>query len=334
MLRSKQYILKTFSKSFLTLFIPFYIIISLSNLIYISRLSSRITLSSSDFLTFYMFITPDIIFITIPLTFLAATINTFSKLSESNEMIALFSLGVRPKEILKSLLPLASLFTLLLLIIAIFIIPYTSQTMNNFKLKKIYESNLKILPNSLSQDFGNHHIFIKKNIDGHLEDVTMFTHQKNSNFQILFSQSGSIQNPDNKRSFLNLEDGTIYQTQKENLKIINFKDMKLFNNAKYYSNKVLPFREYWLRDRGKFYYYTLLAMTPLLLFLFYFSLGIYNTRYQMNLSSLYIILSIIIVYVLSIIAKKQVNVCVPISIIFLWVFLSLLTYNRRVANRY
>jgi lipopolysaccharide export system permease protein len=334
MLRSKQYILKVFSKSFLTLFIPFYIIISLSNLIYISRLSSKISLSSSDFLTFYILITPDIIFITIPLTFLAASINTFAKLSESNEMIALFSLGIRPKEILKSLFPLATLFTTLLLIIAIFIIPYTSQTMNNFKNKKIYESNLKILPNSLSQDFGNHHVFIKENIEGNLKDVTMFTHQKNNNFQILYSQSGNIQNPPNKRSYLSLRDGTLYQTQKENLKIVNFKDMKLFNNAKLYSSKVLPFKDYWLRDRGKFYYYALLALTPLMLFVFYFSLGVYNSRYQMNLSSLYIILSIIIVYVLSIIAKKQTNVCVPISIIFFWIFLSLFTYNNRVANKY
>ncbi len=334
MAKLKEYISKIFSKSFLTLFIPFYIIISLTYLLNISRLSSRISLDSQDFLTFYSYVIPDIIFITLPLTFLAAIINLFSKLSENNEAIALFSLGIRPKTLLKTIFPLSLLFTLLLLLIAIFIIPYSNQTMKNFKNKKIYESNLKILPNTLSQDFGGHHIFIEKNSNGNFKNITMFTPKEGNNFQILISESGSVVNPPQEVSYLNLNNGSIYQTQKNDYKIINYKNMKLFNNAKFYTSKVDSFFNYWLKHKQKFYYYTLLSLTPLLLFVFYFSLGIYNPRYQRNFASLYILLSVMVIYIPAVLARKYEYPFVAIAVVFAWILLSILSYYLRVAKRF
>ena len=334
MVKTKQYILQLFSKSFLTLFIPFYIIISLTYLLNISRLSSRMSLDAQDFFTFYSYVIPDIIFITLPLTFLAAIINLFSKLSENNEMIALFSLGITPKKIIKSLFPLSFLFTILLLLIAVFVIPYSNQTMKNFKNKKLYESNLKILPNRLSQDFGDHHIYIEKNSHGNFKNITMFTPKERNNFQILIADNGSVINVPNKPGYLNLNSGSIYQTQNSDFKIIDYQNMKLFNRAKLYSSKVDSFKEYWLKHKKKFYYYILLSLTPLLLYIFYFSMGIYNPRYQKNFASLYTLLSVIVIYVPSIIARKQESPYVAIAVVILWIVLSFTLYKLRVAKRY
>ncbi len=334
MVKAKLYILKLFSKSFLTLFIPFYIIISLTYLLNISRLSSRMTLNMHDFFTFYSFVIPDIIFITLPLTFLAAIINLFSKLSDNNEMIALFSLGITPKNIVKMLFPLSLLFTLLLLITAIFIIPYSNQTMKNFKNRKLYESNLKILPNRLSQDFGNHHIYIEKNMQNSFKNITMFTPKEKNNFQILIADTGSVINLPNRPGYLNLNNGSIYHSHNDLLKIINYKNMKLFNRAKLYSSKVDSFKKYWLEHKRKFYYYILLSLTPLLLYIFYFSMGIYNPRYQKNFASLYILMSVIIIYVPSVIARKFEKPYITLAVIFFWLLLSLITYKLRVTKRY
>jgi len=334
MARVKQYILQLFSKSFLTLFIPFYIIISLTYLLNISRLSSRMSLDAQDFFTFYTYVIPDIIFITIPLTFLATLINVFSKLSENNEMIALFSLSTTPKKILKFLFPLSLLFTILLLLLAIFVIPYSNQTMKNFKNKKLYESNLKILPNTLSQDFGDHHIYIEKNSHGNFKNITMFTPKEKNNFQILIADNGSVINVPNKPGYLNLNNGSIYQTQNEDFKIINYQNMKLFNKAKLYSNKVDSFQTYWLKHKKKFYYYILLSLTPLLLYIFYFAMGIYNPRYQKNLASIYTLLSVIVIYVPAILARKYDSPSITIFVIVGWIILSLIVYKTRVSKRY
>ena len=334
MVRVKQYILQLFSKSFLTLFIPFYIIISLTYLLNISRLSSRMSLDAQDFFTFYTYVIPDIIFITLPLTFLATIINIFSKLSENNEMIALFALGITPKKIVKLLFPLSLLFSILLLLIAVFVIPYSNQTMKNFKNKKLYESNLKILPNTLSQDFGDHHIYIEKNINGNFKNITMFTPKEKNNFQILIADTGSVINIPNRPGYLNLNNGSIYQTQNSDFKIINYQNMKLFNRAKLYSSRVDSFQKYWLKHKEKFYYYILLSLTPLLLYMFYFSVGTYNPRYQKNFASLYTLLSVIIIYVPAIIARKYELPCIAVTVIFLWIFLALLVYNSRIAKRY
>lgn len=330
----KSYILKTFNKSFLALFIPFYAIISLTYLMNISRLSSRVSLDAGDFFTFYAYVIPDIIFITLPLTFLGAIINSFSKLSENNEMVALFTLGFSPKKILLSLLPLALLFTLLLLIITVFIIPYSNQAMSNLRSKKIYESNLKILPKKLNQDFGKHHIFIEANNNGQFKNVTMFTQKEKGNFQILISKNGSVINTPNAPGFLNLNKGLIYQTKTDGLQIIDFENMKLFNNAKYYSSKISSAYNYWLTHKQKFYYYLLISLTPLLLVALFLSFGIYNPRYQKNRSSLYILLSILIIYIPAILARKEAGPYLTIGVVFLWILLSLAIYNRKILKRY
>lgn len=334
MLKLKSYISKTFAKSFLALFIPFYTIISLTYLMNISRLSSRISLNANDFFTFYAFVIPDIIFITLPLTFLGAIINSFSKLSENNETIAIFTLSYSPKKVLKSLFPMALLFTLLLLVITAFIIPYSNQEMSNFKSKKIYESNLKILPKSLSQDFGKHHIFIEENNDGQFKNVTMFTSKEKGQFQVLVSNTGSVINIPNKPSYLNLNKGSIYQTKTNGLQIINFDNMKLFNKAKYYTTKVVSAYRYWLAHKQKFYYYALISLTPLLLFIFFLSVSIYNPRYQKNRSSLYILLSTLIIYIPAILARKEISPYPTIGVMFLWIFLSFLFYNTKILKRY
>jgi len=80
MVRVKEFLLTTFTKSFLTLFLPFFIIISLTYLIKLSNLSSKVNLNLIDFGTLYIFVLPHIIFATIPLTFIGAIINSFAKL--------------------------------------------------------------------------------------------------------------------------------------------------------------------------------------------------------------------------------------------------------------
>jgi len=165
MIKAKEFLLLNFVKSFLVLFLPFFVIISLIYLIKLSNLASKVVLNLIDFSTLYFYLLPDIIFSTIPLTFIGALLNTFSKLSKENEMIALFSLGYSPLKIIKFFIPLGLFFFLFLIILSIYLTPYINQKMNNFKVDLIYGAKLKILPKKLSQSFTKKDIFIEKNLN-------------------------------------------------------------------------------------------------------------------------------------------------------------------------
>ncbi len=334
--RLKSYLLNNFTKSFATLFIPFFTILSLIYIINISKLSAKITLSSSDFIAFYLYVLPDIIFATLPLAFIGAIINSISNLTETNEMIAVFASGYKPKKLIKYFFPIALLFTLIIGTLGLFISPYTTQKMQNFKSQKIYESNLKILPKKLSQHFGNNHIFIKSNKDGIFQNVTMFRQNSDKSMQLLISKSGFINNNFDKNinSYLNLDNGSIYKHKDRSFQIIDFKNMKIYNSSKFYSKKILTTKEYWKKNRKKLYYYILISISPLLLFILYIAFGIYNPRYQKNRASIYILLSVLLIYIPSIITRKSGSLYLLIATVILWLTISIIVFNKRVAKRF
>jgi len=333
MVRVKEFLLTTFTKSFLTLFLPFFIIISLTYLIKLSNLSSKVNLNLIDFGTLYIFVLPHIIFATIPLTFIGAIINSFAKLSEDNEMMSIFSLGYSPLKILKYLLPTALLFSLLLSIITLYIIPYAEQKMDNFERKKIYEAKLKILPKKLSQNFGNNHIFIEQNKNGIFKNVTMFSQEPNGYLQILLSKNGKIVK-NNNTSYLNLNNGSLYRYKDSNFQIVDFENMKLFNNQKFYSSKIISPKEFWIHKTKKFFYYLLISLSPLFIFLILISFGIYNPRYQKNRASIYILLSTLFAYIPSMIAKEVNSIYFVIFILLFWISISYYIFKIKLLKRY
>ena len=95
MVSTRGYISLNFTKAFLTIFLPFFLIISLVYLVNISSLTAKIQLSFGELLTLYSYSIPNIIFYTLPLSFIAALANTLSKLSTDNELIALYALGLK-----------------------------------------------------------------------------------------------------------------------------------------------------------------------------------------------------------------------------------------------
>jgi len=334
MVKVKEFLLSNFFKSFLTLFLPFFIIIALTYLIKISNLSSKVNLNFIDFATLFLYALPYIIFATIPLAFIGAIINTFAKISEENEMIAIFSLSYPPLKILKFFLPTAILTSIFLTFLTLYIVPYADQISSNFKKEKIYEAKLKVLPKKLSQNFGNNHIFIEKNENGKFKNITMFKEEDSGYLQILLAKNGKIYSPKNSNSYLNLNNGSLYRYKDKNFQIIDFKNMKLFNNKRFYASKILTPKEFWKSRKSKFYYYLLISLSPVLTLGMLISLGIFNPRYHKNIASIYILLSALFIYIPSMIAKQKASLYLTIAIIVIWIVISLITFKQKLLKRY
>ncbi len=329
----KSYIISKIIKNFLTLFLPFFALMSAIYIVNISRFSAKINLSTLDFFTLFSYTLPDILSTAVPLAFFGAVVNSFASLSYNSEMIAIFSLGYSPKKIVKTLLPTTILLTSALLLLSLIIKPITEQKAEIFKTKKIYEEKLKILPNKLSQNFANHHIFIEKGNQNSFENITLFSKEKDNTTQILLAKNGNIVNT-KPQSYLNLNNGTLYKHQNNSYTIINFKNLKLYNTQKEYLPTFKTINNFWKSRKKQMLYHTFIAISPLLLLLLLISVGIYNNRYETNLSTLYLFIISIGVYILALFIRKNGNFTLVILFSLILVAISILTFKNRLLKRY
>jgi Predicted permeases len=122
----------------------------------------------------YSYTLPDIIFYTLPLSFVAALTNVLMRLSLDNELIALYALGLKADKILRSLFVLGLLFSLLLLFVSFLAMPLSKQYYQSFKTAKQAEAKLNIVPGKLGQRFGDYYVYVKENKDDVFHTIVIY----------------------------------------------------------------------------------------------------------------------------------------------------------------
>ncbi len=332
MAKSKRYILDIFANRFFTYFIPFFIIISMVFIIRLSVLSSKINLTFMELSTLFYYSLPEIFFFTIPLVFIASLITTLSKLSESNEIIALFTLGIRPKKIILFFLPLAILVTFLLTFLALVSRPIGKQNFKNFKYQKAIESQLKVAPKKLSQNFGEYNIFIEDTQGKKYKNLTLFINKKDFKELIIAKEGELLKNKKAKSFILKLNDGTIIKDNSNMLQYSSYNTLKLYNYFKKEVRKIEDIKEFWKnlnQDKKEMLFYTItIAISPLLLFIFLINISIFNPRYQKNRSFFYITLAISIIYFPALYVRENAKLPILIAIFIIWIVISIISYIK------
>ena len=330
--RLKGYILSKFIKNFFTLFLPFFILMSAIYIVGISRISAKINLSAQDFFTLYLYTLPEILSSAIPIAFFGAVINSFASLSSNSEITAIFSIGYSPIRFVKYLFPVAFLITIFLLFLTLAIKPITAQKINIFKAKKIYEEKLKILPNRLSQKYGNQHIFIEKGDENNFKNITLFS--KEDNFiQIMIAKDGSIVNK-KPQAYLNLNNGLLFKSNQNSYTFVNFKNLKLFNTQDASIPTFQSIKRYWHGREKPMQYHIFISISPVILLLALIALGIYNNRYEKNLSSLYIFIIAIIIYMMALFIRRNGDIKYIIIFTIISSLVSFYIFRNRVLRRY
>ena len=85
-------------------------------MIKIATLTSIITLNLSEMGKLYLFALPELLFYTLPIAFFVSAALTFFRLSNDNEMVVVFSMGISPRFLARILaLPALTLSVLLLI---------------------------------------------------------------------------------------------------------------------------------------------------------------------------------------------------------------------------
>ncbi|WP_457606620.1 LptF/LptG family permease [Nitratifractor sp.] len=337
MAKTRSYLLQSFGKSFLLVFLPFLLIVSLVFLIQVSILSSRINLESSDLIQFFGYLLPEILLYTIPFSLLAALANLFSRLSEENELIALFALGHSPGRLLRYLLPTMVLFTAILLVLSIMLYPQIKQKIVSFKERKLAEATLKISPNKLSQNFGDFHVYVADKDEKGYRDIVLFDNHSPKNKRIFLAKRAVASNEKETIS-LTLYDGIGETSSPKKVETLSYRQLSIFKHPKISDRKILSFGDYWEkgrkdnRRRGRLLYFLFLSFSPLLSYPFIAAFTIFNPRYHSGHSAMVIFAAALLIYVPAALVQKSGNVALFLFLFSFVAFLGIFFLRRRVLR--
>ena len=117
-----SYILKNFTNTFVSIFFTLFFMASIILFIRISKITSVIKLDFFELGKLYIYMLPNILMYTLPVTFFIGIVISLFKMSKENEMTVLFSLGYSPRKIAKFYFRFSFLITIALLLNSIFLI--------------------------------------------------------------------------------------------------------------------------------------------------------------------------------------------------------------------
>lgn len=337
MVNLKGYISTNFSKSFLTIFLPIFLIISLIYLIKISSLTEKVNLSFVDLVLLYSYSLPEIVFYTLPFSFLTALANVLSRLSQDNELIALYALGIRAKSILNGLFKIAMLFSILLFTISFIALPLSKQAYGAFKDEKSAEADFNIIPGKIGQKFGDLYIYVKDKNETVFQNMVIYNKTQSDQEQFFSSNTGQLLHKNDTTS-LKLIDGYGYTYSPDSLQEAEYQSLEVFRPSSYTPIDFITVKRYWfeaLKDKkrlnkGLFYFF--ISLIPLLSVYLIAAFTIINPRYQTNHTNLTIFAVTMVLYLIASLLQKNGSFAMLfISSIVLWIAGRWL-FEKRVAR--
>lgn len=338
----KKYILDNFTLSFLSIFLPLFSIASVIFLIKLATYTAIIHLSIWEMVKLYLFVLPEILFFTLPLTFTIAATLTLFKLSNDNEMIVFFSLGIHPNTLIKTLLPSSILLTLLLLVNFIFIFPHAKVLSKNFISYKKSEAKFNLSASEFGHSFGDWLLYIgKENIDGTYGDVILFNKKKEE--EVLIGAKNAEVINDSGILRLKLLNGEGYSYSNDKFTQINFETMYINDTMKTYLTKYKNAWDYWLtydspRDKKykkkKFITNLLLSFLPLLSLFLVASIGIVHVRHQKARVYLYLFMAIIIYFTFTIGLQSSLGLYTIPTLVLSWLVSTYYIYKKNIVAKF
>jgi len=280
----------------------FFIFVSIAWLLQISRLFSYLNNLQIDFINVFFlsfFLIPNLINVTLPFIIIFGLIIAFIKFDKDKEIIAIFSLGLSIKEILKPFFLISIITIFLYLFLNLFFSPYIYDKYkqkefdlrNSINLDNINISNFIQLDENLILDFSK-----KEDV---FEDVFIRFIGENEN--IVFAKKARIiKEP--KKFIFNLSEGFKLSFMNNKIEKLEFENYKLnfpLKNENNYNNydkntltlfNLIKYKDY--KSMIERMFDTLILLTVIIFF--YFN-NIKDNKFSINHIFIYLFLSILII---------------------------------------
>ncbi|HEX5329359.1 LptF/LptG family permease [Sulfuricurvum sp.] len=336
----RHYILSHLSILFFSIFLPLFAIASVIFLIKLATYTAVIQLSLLEMAKLYLFVIPELLFFTLPIAFVVGGTLALYRLSNDNEMVVVFSLGISPAFIARVLAVPALLLTLLLLVDFIVVTPYIKIISANFLDKKKAEAKFNLTASEFGHHFGDWMIFVNKSDKNArvFEDVVLFNKAMKDEIIIkadkaeLINQGGILK--------LKLDNGESYSYNNQLLKTMLFKTAYINDKM---STDPMIYRDtldYWtnneLRERKtqRFITNSLLSLFPLISIFLMIAMGVVHARHQKRWIYLWLFLSIVGFYAAAFITQKWLGFHAIWGIALVWVLITYTFYRRLVGERF
>jgi len=337
--RLQKYIINNLSSLFLSIFLPLFAIASVIFLIKLATYTAVIHLTIWEMAKLYFFILPEVLFYTLPITFFISAVLTLFRLSTDNEIIVLFSLGIRPIFILRTLFKPAISLAILMVFDFFILFPHATVLSSNFVSYKKSEAKFNLSASEFGHRFGDWLLYIgKENKNGTFGNVFLFN--KNEKEEILIEAKEAEVINDLGILRLKLINGEGYNYSKDKFLQINFENMYINDTM---STKLTKYRtpiEYWKsNDRKKSKQHMmitdiLLSLFPVISLFLVLSIGIVQVRHQKARVYLYLFLSILVFYGSTLLLQRVLAYYTIPVVLIVWLISTYLIYRKTIASKF
>jgi lipopolysaccharide export system permease protein len=337
--RLQSYILRNFSSLFLSIFLPLYAIASVIFLIKLATYTAVIQLTIWEMTKLYLFVLPELLFYTLPVTFFIAAALSLHRLSNDNEIVVIFALGIKPSFIIKTLFKPALLLSLVLAFDFFILFPHATVLSSNFVSYKKSEAKFNLAASEFGNSFGDWLLYLGgKKDDGTYYKVFLFN--KKEKEEILISaQKAQIIN-DSGILRLKLTDGQGYSYSKDQLSQIDFKTMMINDTLKTHLRTYKTPLEYWRsKERAKSKKHmmitdVLLSLFPILSLFAVVSMGVVHARHQKSKIYIYLFASILIYYGLTVGLQGIIGYYTIPVVSLSWLIVTYYIYRKTIVNKF
>ncbi len=333
--------LKHFSSLFISLFFTLFFITSVIFFIKIASITAIIKINFFELGLLYIYLLPNILIYTLPITFFITLCISLFNLSKENETIVLFTLGYTPRKIAKLFIIVASILSLLLTLNILILIPTAKQLNVNFIDHKRAEAKFNIKATEFGQKFSDWLVYIdKSDKKDSYSGIVMYQQKASTNTEkIIIAKNADINN-DNGTLKLKLDDGKAFEISPETIEQINFEEMYLKSEPKDRVSSVENIVAYWklaLKDDKRAYdlsFLLIIALFPIATVLFGISIGIVTYRYERG--GIYPSIAMVIFgyFVIGILLVRYAHLWAVAFMFLATICLSYLYYRKKILLRY
>ncbi len=303
--------------------------------------TAYIQLTFFEMFKLYLFVLPELFFYTLPITFFVAATLALFRLSTDNEMVILFSLGIKPNYLIKVLMVPALLLSSLLFFNFFFLFPHVKTLSINFMKHKKSEAKFNLSASEFGHNFGSWLLYIgKDNKDNTFGDVVLFNKDKDEEI-VIGAEKATVDNSGGVLR-LQLESGKGYSYTVDSLTEMKFETLFINNIMTTDQRKYLSAYDYWFNNEPglqkihtkKFITDVLLSLFPVLSLFMVLAIGVAHVRHQKAYIYLFLFLSIIGYYGLSIgIVNRLGYYTIPLVLLG-WLAVTYPYYRRKIVSRF
>lgn len=335
----KNYIKESISILFLSIFLPLFSIASIVFLIKLATYTAVIQLSIFEMAKLFFFMLPELLFYTLPISFFVAITLALFKLSNDNEIVVLFALGIRPKLILQTLYKPALFLSVILLFNFFVLFPHAKILSSNFLSYKKSEAKFNLSASEFGHKFGEWLLYIgKDNLNETYSDVVLFNKKQNEEVLIRAENAEIINDSGVLR--LKLTNGEGYSYSDEKFTQIDFQTMFINDTMKADLDAYKTPMEYWLpktpsaKKKKMLISNILFSLFPILSIFLSATIGIVHTRHQKGKIYLFMFMGIIIYYTLAVALQLFIaSYALPV-LIFGWLISTYFLYKKIIVAKF